>query len=275
MQFPKFWARSSGEYSCWGWSDQSAEDAKRLAQSRSIKMAAAIKAGGARNKVGYYAVGPLREEVLQELGSAEARSVVTRNAYGCKVLNTSQIMFVDIDVAQKETQAGGFFAGLFGKKSNAEEKTEESAQLTKLESWLRINPSWGFRAYRTAGGLRLIATQGFFDPVSSECQRVFEALGCDPLYQRLCKTQASFRARLTPKPWRCDFYAAAWRWPWVDDKSKNLYLKWQAGYEKNCQNYSTCKFVAQYGAHSVQPEIAEIIKFHDQICKVESELPLA
>jgi hypothetical protein len=75
--------------------------------------------------------------------------------------------------------------------------------MTKIENWSRNHPEWGWRIYRTRAGLRLLATQGLVEADSDVADGVFEALGADPLYRKLCKTQKCFRARLTPKPWRC------------------------------------------------------------------------
>ncbi|MEC4817813.1 MAG: hypothetical protein SAK29_31755 [Scytonema sp. PMC 1069.18] len=59
-----------------------------------------------------------------------------------------------------------------------------------------------FEAYRTRNGLRLIEMSREWNPREDESQTVLETLGCDHLFQHLCMSQGTFRARLEPKPWR-------------------------------------------------------------------------
>ena len=49
---------------------------------------------------GYYPNRPFREQIIRELKDAagQTSAVITRNAYGCLVLNTARMMFVDIDL---------------------------------------------------------------------------------------------------------------------------------------------------------------------------------
>ncbi len=77
-------------------------------------------------------------------------------------------------------------------------------RIAKAELWTRNHSDWGWRIYRTRAGLRLLATHALFDPETAAADGVFDALGADPLYRQLCKTQKCFRARLTPKYWRCE-----------------------------------------------------------------------
>src|SRR5258708_17287312 len=58
------------------------------------------------------------------------------------------------------------------------------------------------RVYKTAAGYRAMVVNAGFDPGSTRSEEVLKEFGADPLYVRLCKMQQSFRARLTPKPWR-------------------------------------------------------------------------
>ena len=47
-----------------------------------------------------YGTRPLREEIIQEIHSraGDITGIVTRNSYGCLVLNTAEAMFVDVDL---------------------------------------------------------------------------------------------------------------------------------------------------------------------------------
>jgi hypothetical protein len=104
---------------------------------------------------------------------------------------------------------------------------------------------------------------------------VFEALGADPLYRKLCKTQKCFRARLTPKPWRCGIRSKPERWPWLDAKREKLFQKWEAQYQSFAANWATCELIRQIGNSPVHPEVQSILKLHDGPTRAESKLQLA
>ncbi len=278
MNFPQFWARGrSGDFFAWRWSFQSAAEAQTLANQAAQQLAERFRAGGLPAKQwGYYPDRPFREQVLQEFKSdtGEVSAVVTRNSYGCKVLNTARVMFVDIDLPEPKGP-GSFFKRLFGKPVPDTHSNPQKAAMTKVENWTRSNPEWGWRVYRTRSGLRLLATQGVMEADSESSERVFEALGADPLYRRLCKTQKCFRARLTPKPWRCGIRAKPARWPWLDLKQERQFQKWEVQYESFSANWATCEFIRQIGNPAVHPEVQAILKFHDGPTRAESKLQLA
>src|SRR5580692_636901 len=117
MNFPQFWAKGeSGNFSVWRWSFQSIAEAQSLANQAAQELAARFRDGNfPGQRGGYYPTRPVREQVLQEIKTdgGETRAVVTRNSYGCQVLNTAGVMFVDIDLP--EPRRAGFFQKLFGK----------------------------------------------------------------------------------------------------------------------------------------------------------------
>lgn len=117
MNFPKFWALGNFQgYSCWRWSFQSLADAQASANEAARKLAGRFRAGDYPPKHGYYPDRPFREEVLQEINDAKGlAAVITRNSYGCKVLNTERVMFVDIDLPEPQKPKRGLFQMLFGK----------------------------------------------------------------------------------------------------------------------------------------------------------------
>src|SRR5579884_2054294 len=102
MKLAQFWTRQPGEASgpngrirvtARGWSNQSLEDAARVARETAQRVAQRVATGVT---TGHYLYGerPLPEPVLKAFGDA---AVVTRNVYGAEVLNTRDLMFVDID----------------------------------------------------------------------------------------------------------------------------------------------------------------------------------
>ena len=277
MNFPQFWASgSSGDFSCWRWSTGSLAEAQALADQAAQQLADRFRSGDFPPKGGgYYPNRPFREQILEEIKSAsgETAAVVTRNSYGCRVLNTARAMFVDIDLP--EPKSPRLFARLFGKPAPATPPASLDGALAKIEDWTRNHPEWGWRIYRTRAGLRLLATQGLVAADAEAAAGVFEALGADPLYRKLCQTQNCFRARLTPKPWRCGVHRKPQRWPWLDAKQETRFQKWEAQYQSMSFNWATCELLRQIGNPTVHPEIQPIIKLHDGATRVGSKLPLA
>jgi hypothetical protein len=193
------------------------------------------------------------------------------------VLNTAQILFVDVDAPEpKSAGLGGLFSGLFGKKRTAPAENPLQVELlAKAEKMVQQSPEWGWRIYRTRAGFRLLATHRLFDPSDGKMEAVFDELGADPLYRKLCKTQKSYRARLTPKPWRCSVFRKPPRWPWLDAKAEQRFKKWEAGYLAACEEWATCELIAAVGNPQVDAAIQPIVAIHDETTRAESKLPLA
>jgi hypothetical protein len=260
MHFPPFWARGShGSSVCWRWSDHSQEEAAGLAAvaaRRQAERAAAV--GWPTDRYGY-GDRPLREPVLLEVknDAGELAGVLTRNSYGCVVLNTARVMFVDVDLAEPGAAAA------------------QSLALDRAEAWIRSHPGWGWRAYRTRAGLRFLATHALFEPERVLSEPVFDHLGADPLYRQLCKSQACFRARLTPKPWRCGADLPPVRWPFADAAAEAEFARWEIDYRARSSGFATCAFLASLGSDAVHPEVALLMAVHDQATRLDASPKLA
>lgn len=114
MNFPRFWAKQSGSvpggwrgklhFECWGWSNESLTQAEATAREKTERIAQHLRA--TQRPPDRYAYGnrPLREEVLRTVNAADGSlaAAITRNQYGCLVLNTARAMFVDIDIPELE-----------------------------------------------------------------------------------------------------------------------------------------------------------------------------
>ena len=277
MNFPPFWAcGESGGFRVWRWSSISPAEAQSLADQAAQQLADRFQHGDYPPRHGgYYPDRPFREPVLQEIKDAAGNTaaVITRNSYGCQVLNTARVMFVDIDLP--EPKPTGFFKRLFGKTNTASSVVTESVALSNIEHWTRHHPDWGWRVYRTRAGLRLLATHGLVEADAGATGEIFEALAADPLYRKLCTSQKCFRARLTPKPWRCGVRSRPERWPWRDEKRERRFQKWETLYQSYAFNWATCELLRHFGNPDVHPEVQSIIKLHDQATKAESGLKLA
>jgi hypothetical protein len=272
MHFPKFWVLArKGGIGAWGWSDVSQAAAQAEGDTRVARIAAWLESGGKEPRSSYgYPDRPMREPVLHEFAEpgARARAVVTRNSYGCLVLNTANALFVDID--EKPAGLGGLFRGLFGKR-----KTFEDTVTEQLENWIAGHEGWGWRAYRTKAGIRLLATHCPISPEDPVCQEVFREFQADRLYQKLCVNQKCFRARLTPKPWRCGAEKPSASWPFADPHAEAAFTSWEQDYRRKASGFATCRLLGQFGTAIPNAEIAELVDFHDQATGVGSDRPLA
>jgi hypothetical protein len=274
MNFPKFWAfAKTGSFSSWQWSNTSLQEAQRKAQEAAERTAREFAVRGCfMNR--YYAERPLREPVLRELrnDAGDVAAVITRNSYGCEVMNTARAMFVDIDFPDPSSasKVSGMLGSLFG------QSPQDPAQdaIAKAENWARSHAGWNWRVYRTAAGLRLLATHALFDPADAVCQAVFDAVDADPLYRTLCHSQECFRARLTPRPWRCETRNPPGRWPYPHRWAEQAFDSWNAEYRAACQNKATCKLVTA-GNGSIHPELRQLVTLHDDMTRATSALPLA
>ena len=279
MNFPPFWAKGqSGSFSCWRWSATSRGEAQQLADDAAKKLAELFATDSPiTSSYGYGDDRPLREPVIQEFKgpSGEWTAVITRNAYGAQVLNTARIMFIDVDdPPQKITRGlGKLFGGLFGKSNQPEQY--QDALIDKAREVVQKDPSWAWRIYRTSAGYRLLATHRCFDPDDAQTQSMFDLFGADPLYRKLCRVQKCFRARLTPKPWRCAVTRPKDEWPWRNPDAEHRFMQWEIIYETASANYATCQLIKTLGDSPMDPAITPIVTIHDDMTRVRANLPLA
>lgn len=284
MKIPKYWARSIQSVQqpngrpyllvIWQWSDASVGEAQRKADDRVREIADKVRAGQQLNRYGY-GQRPLREEIVQGVDNAAGREVaiVTRNIYGALVLNAANAMFIDIDFEDKgaSTSSGGGFTWGFGKRA----PSQEDRHVEHITSWASRFPDVSLRIYRTAAGLRCLITNQTFEPTRSDALDILRAFESDPLYVRLCQAQDCFRARLTPKPWRCNMAPPPWRYPWYNADVEIQYRVWERRYEQASRSYAVCRLVKQLGPQVIHPDVTPILTLHDRWTGVEDERTLA
>lgn len=282
VHFPRYWAKASKDaadadgktvqLACWRWSDASVEDAQQLAAAAAAALVETFATTGRSPDKYGYSDRPLREPVLRELrdGSGTVIAAVTRNAYGCEVLNTSGAMFIDIDFDQEEARS--LLASLL---QLFKKEPPEAPALARVWAFLNGHLGWGMRVYRTAAGLRILVTHAPIETGSAEAQEAFDAMRADPLYRRLCGLQHSYRARLTPKHWRCDVAQPPVSWPFADAARESAFEDWKQSYQRGCVPYATCALIRTLGNPTVHPDILPIVQLHDEATLVGQELPLA
>ncbi|MEM1180427.1 MAG: hypothetical protein AAGM22_18935 [Acidobacteriota bacterium] len=296
MHFPKFWARGestamvarnpqTGEprpFQCWGWSDLSVDEARQVGAQRAARLAARIRGGEKLDRYSYGA--PFREKVEArwqlEGDDSDPWVIVSRNAYGCRVLNARDVFFADIDAPEVEHFWKAIFLGLIGRgeKRRAEalerRREWESEACEHIKKVLAVEGASG-RVYRTYGGLRCLLTHRPFDPVDERTLSLLQRLGSDPLYVRLCSTRGCFRARLTPKPWRCGVPALDVEYPWETEEAKGRVDSWLSTYQEVHSRYATCELVTTFGTGKPGERMAALIEHHDRETGVDSGRPLA
>ncbi len=279
MKIFKFWVRREKvvvttdkklNIVVYGGSNQSAEDAESEASKVLERVEQHIYNEKHLRATDEYFYGdrPIREEIIREIcdNSGTLKAVITRNRYGAQVLNTENLFIADIDFPTRFNLVT-FFRNLFSKKIDpAVEILERVGEVLKLE------PHVGVRVYRTAAGIRLLATNNFYSPTSAESLKLLEAFHSDPLYIRLCIKQECFRARLTPKPWRLKVPAVPHSFPCGSSDAQVAYENWVKKYEQKSQGRAVCRFEGVLGNPVVLPEINDLIELHDAYCLGDGDL---
>jgi hypothetical protein len=280
LRFPTHWVSDKHEAHdragelvtryAYGWSSISDDDARRVARERAKRAVDYAIAGTSQARDEYgYGVDPAREELIDSLeveDHAEPLAAVTRNRYGALVLNTEQLLFADVD---QPKPTGGFFARLFGKGPDPVDTMRE-----QIRTWHASRPRHSLRLYQTAAGFRIVFTESPHEPTAPQTVELLKSLGSDPLYVRLCQRQKCFRARLTPKPWRCGIDTPGILFPYASPQHEQRQRAWEDGYIAACTNYATCRLLDTFGNPSVHPTLAPIVDLHDQYTLNDSR-PLA
>jgi hypothetical protein len=327
MIVPTYWAegrvrhRANGRQRTvrrFGWSDVSQEAAQAHADQRAADALAQVLAGApvpaSERKVAYNGAEgvPIREEVVSRHGEG---TVVTRNGYGARCLNTDRALFVDIDFGASPLPGCGSMAVSFVLTYLVASRLLEvgrgwSLALTvglvvtcvvaayalrrPIERWLaardersahrRIlrfiakNPGWHLRLYQTPAGLRALAMHRAFEVGDAEVRECFSALGADPLYARMCHNQRCFRARISGKPWRMGLTERLRPRPgvWpVKPEWLPQRASWVEQYEREAEKYAACRFIGAVGSGLVDPDVGAVQMLHDALSRSDSTLPLA
>ncbi|KPK86565.1 MAG: hypothetical protein AMJ81_00930 [Phycisphaerae bacterium SM23_33] len=274
MRIPQHWANESftGQdrdgkeqtFRAWGWSFESLRAARDDALARARRIFDCLVSG--RRPESYeYLRQPLREEIVQSVQVGEkAVGVVTRNRYGALVLNSSSVLFADVDFPPARSR--GLLDSLRLALSSARraQRAQElrDATLDGVRAWVRAHPR-SCRVYRTLAGLRVLFTDRLYDPVSAETRAILAELESDALYRRLTEQQQCFRARLTPKPWRCGCKTPPNRYPWPTPQAEQAYRQWERQYAEKTRSHKTCELIEAIGVPSPAEEIQAIIRLHD------------
>lgn len=254
-------------------SPESEADARERARALARQRAESAAAGNAPEEhAGTY---PYPERVLVEpilerirfsdtTGDRELARI-TRNGYAARVINAYRAMFVDVDTVP-DTGANP----VTGAKIFSRAPVTEFAAMDALAALIRRCGDLAFRVYATRAGLRYLCINREFDPTAPETLALMNDLKADARYVTLCRVQKCFRARLTPKPWRCEIR---------ETKTGGGFLGKLFGPKTVVVNepgrFATCRFVDEIGTGKITPVIARILEFHDAGAEAHSGKPLA
>lgn len=219
-----------------------------------------------------YGSRPLREEILRTIEGdipGQPLAIVTRNSYGARVLNAATLLFLDIDL--KRPTSFQRLLRIFRAGGNS----QEELVLTWIREALGLHRRTTFRIYRTAAGFRAVAIDRDFDPAGSDTQDLMNATGTDVAFSRLCSVQRSFRARLSPKPWRARIPPPPDEHPRTEGESIKRFESWLSKYEEASMSFATCRYLETVGSGHPRGYSGELIQLHDRETRCNEPLPLA
>ena len=241
------------EIVCYGGSNLSLEDAQIKAREKAEKIERKI--AGEKHLFDRYEA-EIREELLRII---DDHSAITRNRYGAQVLNTENMMILDID--KPKAAAGGGLGGLFKKKDLRPPKEQIFDMVRSLAS--SKYSDYGFRLYETCQGARVIVLGRDFDPRDSQTRKMMDEFNCDPLYTLLCVKQGCYRARLTPKPYRIKMHGYKVKYPSEGENAE--FQRWLSEYENVSRDFSVCKLIELVGPSQ---SLTEVVRLHDELTGV-------
>ena len=253
---------------------------------------------------------PIREEIVSRHGE----TIITRNAYGARCLNTPNVLFADVDfqfdsscrltlvvflllllcavvlgwylasrlvgfiLAVVALLASGTVARLFHRTLQRAKGGAEQAARDRISRFVERHPEWNLRVYRTPAGLRVLATHRTFQPGESTVAECFDALDTDPIYVRMCLNQQCFRVRVSPKPWRIGIgrhlRPRPGVWP-VAPERMPMRVAWIAEYEATAKAFAACEWIESIGSGITHPDVRSVQELHDEFCGATRHLPLA
>lgn len=215
---------------------------------------------------------PIKEELLEELAPG---NIITRNYYGAEILNTETLIFADIDnTCFPKRYIPGFIGRLFGKKEETKAAYQDRIKAAVFNSikseWIRESH---IRIYKTHSGYRVLIAGLNIKPGSAECSAILNGMNSDKLYSVLCRKQECCRARLTPKPHRLKLSKFRFKYPYSPNVMGDISF-WIQKYQKKSEEFSVCRLLKTFGKEPDEKDL-QIIRYHDEKCKVSEQFPLA
>ncbi|MGB5952941.1 MAG: hypothetical protein WBG57_10590 [Ornithinimicrobium sp.] len=293
-ELPQYWVSQEAQaqapdgrgvlLSAWGWSRTSMTQAADVAAERLRATVDRFSSGTKAPREEYYPRMALREPVLHQVHDGDVLvAEVSRNRYGSEVLNTDAVLIADVDfperapeprVKERRSLLGKLFGRSAPERAQPDTSEDEDAALQRIAQFAGENHHLGTHVYRTFAGLRVIVSGSYALPTSPEAVDIMAALDTDPVYVTLCATHATYRARLTPKPWRVGRNPLQVTWPYRNEHAQKWTQRWVADYDAKSQGYATCSHIASFGAEP-SPIERRVMDLHDQRTLAHDDLPLA
>ena len=271
MNIPPYWVRKEqrvGDFTCRlaGLSHSSMQAAWKMLQQHAVIMQKFFAAAPTESSVQRMraALRELRGQggdsyevcLLEPVWrTVDASNVITRNHYGALVVNSTDTCFADVDTAPESLWE--FVKGLFGAGSPPERRLLDVMRQIHAE-----HPKLSMRLYRTAKGWRVLLAGEGIELDSPLVDTLFRRLHVDPLYRDLCRKQACWRARLTPKPFRLQLPPC----PQAEcsEDAASVQAEWVQEYERACEGRAVCRLVESFG-----PRLRDgIPELHDELTGV-------
>ena len=133
-------------------------------------------------------------------------------------------------------------------------------------------------AYETPAGVRLLPVHDAFDAGDAASFEFMDFVRADPLYQRMCRLQKCFRARVSPKPWRAgvdEHFRAGGTWPVTDPAKLASRAAWVRAYDESAAAFAACRYADTVGAGRADPRVERVRTLHDAMCRADTDLDLA
>lgn len=252
------------EFTYYGGSNLSEEDAIRDAGRRIANIKQYIN--GIKDWNHDYIVD-IREKWIHSLDN---NNVITQNRYGAFVLNSANLLMIDVDQYMLSYKIG-ILKSLWYKYKNGWNVDIQHCFLKEKASLL-VNQGLFVKVYKTYAGYRVIVIGKEFNPRSKEVQSLMKSFYADSLYKKMCYQQNCFRSRLSPKPERIDLNRVYVKYPYTSEKQKNKREQWTNIYKEKSENYAICRLLFTEGHSIYNP----VVDYHDELCKTEKHhLPLA
>lgn len=269
MEISKYWHKEKKtvqdsyghtyDLTCWGGSLQSQDEAQANALKKMERWIFKLT-GGERLDEYEYASGQLREELIEEILGSDGTLIgaITRNRYGSLVLNAASVLIADIDVPKPGFM--DWLRSLFGRPTK-----DKSYYLDQVYTFSSRHPDYSLEVYETHSGFRVFITNEEYDPKTNTAGAILEELRSDTLYKKLCLTQNCYRARLTPKPWRCGMNRPPADFPRQTPQQQGAFGRWLLEYTRKSKDCTVCKRIATLGPSKMTDNAKRILKAHDAL----------
>lgn len=281
MEFYRYWTAVEETFEdaegkqrlrrAYGYSNEDLAHALEVAQERASHFVNHPDLRGTRRTDEYYPTDrAIREQIIEEFHDGDQRMVViSRNSYGCLVLNTPDVFFADVDLPLP----GGCLGALFG-ASGTKTSDFEKRLLDNMGQVVGRHQEIGLRLYRTAQGYRIAVTSDVIPATEARSMKLLDELEADRTYVSLCRSQDCYRARLSPKPWRCGIEKPPARFPFLGPGDEAKFEQWRNQYEAKSHEWATCAIVGNLGSQRMHPRVESVLKLHDHYA-LNDDKPLA